>query len=123
MQNSKGEGGRHSGTRREPSFGCGRALGRQSEDCRLRPEDRPQQPQPRKASVTPAVKPVAERAGRKASGSRKGQGQSRSRKEDRRHLSLVGRLVVWSFTLCIWGMIGFAGLVGYYFTKLPPIDQ
>jgi penicillin-binding protein 1A len=125
MQNSKGEGGRHSGTRREPSFGSGRDLRRQCEDFRLRPEDRPQQPQPqpRKASVTPAVKPVAERAGRKASGSRKGRGQSRSRKEDRRHRSLVGRLVVWSFTLCIWGMIGFAGLVGYYFTKLPPIDQ
>ena len=124
MQNSKGKGGRDSGARREPSFGSGRDLGRQSEDFRLRPEDRAQQPQPRKASVAPqAVKPVAERAGRKASGSGKGRGKSRSRKEGRRHRSLVGRLVVWSLTLCIWGMIGFAGLVGYYFTKLPPIDQ
>ena len=31
----------------------------------------------------------------------------------------MGRLFVWAVTLGVWGMIGLAGLVGYYFTKLP----
>ncbi|MBV9976324.1 MAG: transglycosylase domain-containing protein, partial [Hyphomicrobiales bacterium] len=78
----------------------------------------------RKPGATPQpVKHVAERAARKASAKGKGRGKSRSRKEGRRRRSLVGRLFVWSVTLCVWGMVGLAGIVGYYFTKLPPIDQ
>ncbi|MBV9136996.1 MAG: penicillin-binding protein, partial [Hyphomicrobiales bacterium] len=78
----------------------------------------------RKPGATPQpVKPVAERAARKASAKGKGRGKSRSRKEGRGRRSLVGRLFVWGVTLGVWGVIVLAGLVGYYFTKLPPIDQ
>ncbi|MBV9114197.1 MAG: transglycosylase domain-containing protein, partial [Hyphomicrobiales bacterium] len=116
------KGGRETSMRREPSFDSKRDPGRQGEDLRLRPEDRPHPP--RNPSAKPnTVKPVAKRAKRKAAPNSRGAGKARSRKEGRRHRSLIGRLFVWSVTLCVWGMIGLAGLVGYYFTKLPPIDQ
>ncbi len=37
--------------------------------------------------------------------------------------SLFGRLVYWSFVLFIWGAIGAGGLVVYYGSQLPHIDQ
>ncbi|MBV9740790.1 MAG: PBP1A family penicillin-binding protein [Hyphomicrobiales bacterium] len=124
MQNSTGRGGRNSDarTRREPSFDSGRPAGREGEEFRLRPEDRTLSL--RKPGVTPQpVKTVAERAARKASAKGNGRGRPRSRKEGRKRRPIVGRLFIWSLTLCVWGMIGLAGLAGYYFTKLPPIDQ
>src|ERR1700730_16082211 len=105
MQTSSGRGGRNSDarTRREPSFDSGRDSRREGEDFRLRPEDR----LPKAAAKPQPGKTVAERAARKPSGKSKGRGKSRSRQEGRQRRSLARRLVVWSFTLCIWGMIGF----------------
>ncbi len=37
--------------------------------------------------------------------------------------SLLGRLFYWSFTLGIWALVGGIGLIAYYATQLPPIDQ
>ena len=37
--------------------------------------------------------------------------------------SFFGRLVYWSLVLGLWGAIGGGGLVVYYGSKLPPIDQ
>ena len=81
---------------------------------------------PRRSGAEPqTVKAVAERSAvrgkRPTAGRGGGGGRSRKRRTARR--SLMGRLFVWAVTLGVWGMIGVAGLVGYYFTKLPPIDQ
>ena len=37
--------------------------------------------------------------------------------------SLLKRAIYWSAVLCVWGLIGLTVLIGYYATKLPPIDQ
>jgi penicillin-binding protein 1A len=47
----------------------------------------------------------------------------RRRAPPRRRSLGFGRLIYWCCTLCIWGIMGAAVLVGYYATKLPPIDQ
>ncbi|MBV9054192.1 MAG: transglycosylase domain-containing protein, partial [Hyphomicrobiales bacterium] len=107
--------------RREPSFASPRNPEAKGQDFRLNPEDRPRSPL--KPTEKPQrVKAVAERA-RRASAKSKARNKPRSRKEGRGRRSLVGRLFVWGFTLGVWGVIVLAGLVGYYFTKLPPIDQ
>src|SRR5215203_4514950 len=38
-------------------------------------------------------------------------------------VSAFGRLVYLGFVLCLWGLIGIAGLVAYHASQLPPIDQ
>jgi penicillin-binding protein 1A len=38
-------------------------------------------------------------------------------------VSVFGRLVYLGFVLCLWGLIGIAGLVAYHASQLPPIDQ
>jgi len=35
----------------------------------------------------------------------------------------VGKLVRWSVTLCVWAVIAFAALVGYYATDLPDVSK
>jgi penicillin-binding protein 1A len=44
-------------------------------------------------------------------------------KRQRHKRPLLGRLAYWCVIACIWGLIGGIGLVGYYATQLPPIDQ
>ena len=116
-----GNGGRGSNSRqrKEPSFGAGRG----GEDLRLAPEDRAVQPR-KAAAASPqparnAVRARAKKEPQRSSGGKRG--GSRRRKAGGR--SLIRRLFVWSLTLGVWGMVGVACLVGYYFTKLPPIDQ
>jgi penicillin-binding protein 1A len=37
--------------------------------------------------------------------------------------SMIGRLIYWGFVLAVWGLIGAGGLVIYYGSQLPHIDQ
>ena len=57
-----------------------------------------------------------------AGGGGRGGGRTRGRGRKPRR-SIVGRLVYGSFLLSLWGLIALAGLVAYYATQLPPIDQ
>ncbi len=41
----------------------------------------------------------------------------------RRHRSLIGVLVYWAFVLGVWGFVALGGLLAYYASQLPPIDQ
>ncbi len=105
--------------RREPSFGAPRAA---VPELRFAPEDRPVQRR-KGGGEAPRKEAAPERAPARPKGSGGGSGGGGSRKGRKRRRSLLGRLFIWGITLCVWGAIGLAGLVGYYFTKLPPIDQ
>ena len=107
----------NSRSRREPSFGAPRAAA----DLRLAPEDRPVR-QRKGGGEAPRRNAAEERRPARGDGSG-GDRRGRGGKSRRPRRSLLGRIFVWCVTLCIWGAIGLAGLVGYYFTKLPPIDQ
>ncbi len=95
-----GRGGRKKRTRIEPRLDWGdrRAA---SDDLRADPADRPSAPR-RKASKPPATKKKARRKSRRG---------------------LLGRLVYWTFVLGVWAFVGLAGVVAYYASQLPPIDQ
>jgi penicillin-binding protein 1A len=95
-----GLGGRRNGERIEPRLddsGRGRA-GRF--DLRADPDDRPTAKAKRSQSKAP--------------------GRGRSKRGGRPRF---GRLLYWSFVLGVWGAIGIAGLLIYYASQLPPIDQ
>src|SRR6202453_327055 len=95
-----GLGGRRNGERIEPRLddsGRGRA-GRF--DLRADPDDRPAAKAKRSQSKAP--------------------GRGRSKRGGRPRF---GRLLYWSFVLGVWGAIGIAGLLIYYASQLPPIDQ
>lgn len=68
--------------------------------------------------LTAADRPVpsANRSPNRRSGGGKGGRQRRRR-------SLLGHLVYWSFIVVLWGMIGVAGLIAYYASRLPPIHS
>jgi penicillin-binding protein 1A len=90
-------------------------------DLRVAAEDRPV---PMRRSGTAKTSRSGTQAGganSQRSGPASGGGGSRTRRGEGR--SLLKRLFVWGATLAVWGVIGLAGLVGYYFNKLPPIDQ
>ena len=38
-------------------------------------------------------------------------------------MGLLGRLVYWGVVLCIWGLIGVAGVIGYTVATMPQIDD
>ena len=73
---------------------------RKGEDLRADPDDRPAPP--------------------KKTGARKS-GSGRRVSKPRR--SRIGRLVYWSFVLGVWGFMALAGVIAYYASQLPPIDQ
>eukprot|EP01037_Dinobryon_pediforme_P008244 gene8244-8328_t len=78
-------------------------------------------PRPRK-KVARSVKP------RRASGSGKARPSRRISDEESwefktKRRSILTRLIYWGFILCLWGAIALAGLVAYYASQLPPIDQ
>ena len=41
----------------------------------------------------------------------------------RRHRSLLGVLVYWTFVLGVWSCVALGGLLAFYASQLPPIDQ
>src|SRR3984885_15251947 len=94
-----GRGGKRSAERVEPRFE-GSSRSRKGDDLRADPEDRP-------------APPKRTAAGKSGSG----------RRAARPKRSLIGRLFYWSFVLGVWGVIALAGLVAYYASQLPPIDQ
>ena len=51
--------------------------------------------------------------------------RSRARKTRRRPLigALFGRLLYWTAVVGVWAVIGLGGVVAYYASRLPPIDQ
>jgi penicillin-binding protein 1A len=94
-----GRGGKRSAERVEPRFEAA-ARSRKGDDLRADPDDRPASPR-KKTAAKPA-------SGRRAAKPRR---------------SLIGRLVYWSLVIGVWGLLGAAGLIAYYASQLPPIDQ
>jgi penicillin-binding protein 1A len=55
---------------------------------------------------------------------RRRKSSGRRRKAGRRSgMGLIGRLVYWGVVLCIWGLIGIAGVIGYTVATMPQIDD
>ena len=94
-----GRRGKQKARRVEPRFEEAPRWRRDEDDLRADPEDRP----------APRKKPA------KKSGA--------ARRSARPRRSLFGRLFYWGVVLGVWGIIGLAGLVAYYGSQLPPIDQ
>jgi penicillin-binding protein 1A len=95
--------------RQEPVFGTPAAGGAGELDFRLSPEDR--------AGGT--------MAGRRASRGDSGRRPPRSNKPKRKRggRSLLSRLFYAGAVLCLWCVIAVGGVVAYYASQLPPIDQ
>jgi penicillin-binding protein 1A len=96
--------------RREPVFDAPAAEAGEL-DFRLSPEDRAGGNMARKR----ASRQDDDRSSRRSSKPRKAK-----RKGSR---SLLGKLVYVGLVLCLWGIIGVGGVVAYYASQLPPIDQ
>jgi penicillin-binding protein 1A len=93
-----GRGGRRGEERIEPRLDdSGRRRSRDN-DLRADPADRP-----RAKSRRAASRPTRSRGGGRR--------------------SFFGRMVYWCFVLGVWGVVGLAGLLIYYASQLPPIDQ
>ncbi|SCM77844.1 putative penicillin-binding transpeptidase/transglycosylase protein [uncultured Pleomorphomonas sp.] len=61
---------------------------------------------------------MAERQPRRRKSSRRPAKRSR-----RSGMGLVGRLIYWGAVLCIWGLIGVAGIIGYTVATMPQTDD
>ena len=72
--------------------------------------------------IEPEVRQESEPRERKRKAAPKTAAKS-SEKPKKKRRSLLGGLVYWTFVLCVWGVIGGGGLVVYYASQLPPIDQ
>jgi penicillin-binding protein 1A len=94
-----GRGGKRSAERVEPRFEAA-PRSRKGDDLRADPDDRPALPR-KKAAAKPAS----------------------SRRAAKPRRSLIGRLIYWSLVIGVWGVLGLAGLIAYYASQLPPIDQ
>jgi penicillin-binding protein 1A len=97
--------------RREPVFDAPAADAGEL-DFRLSPEDR--------AGGTMARR----RTSRNDDGDRSSRRSSGSRKPKRKGgRSFLGKLIYAGAVLCLWGIIAVGGVVAYYASQLPPIDQ
>ena len=56
-------------------------------------------------------------------GSSGGRGTSGRGRGAKRRRSWLGRIVYGGVVLCLWGVVGLAGLIAYHASQLPPIDQ
>ena len=50
-------------------------------------------------------------------------GRKRQAKKRRARRGLLGTLAYWTFVIGVWGVVGLGGLLAYYASQLPPIDQ
>ena len=97
-------GGRRSEERIEPRLGDSGRRRAKDDDLRADPEDRPVAKSKRsKAKAAPT--------------------SLRSKGRRRGGRSLIGRMTYWCFVLGVWGAVGLTGLLIYYASQLPPIDQ
>jgi len=110
-------------------------------DLRLNPEDRPggqpsggstrpsapkkpKSAKPRKAATStrraaPATaKKPRRKSARRARGGRGGNGSG-----GRGIGHVIGRIAYWSLVLCVWGVIGVMGVIGYFALTLPPPEE
>jgi penicillin-binding protein 1A len=95
--------------RREPVFDAPAADAGEL-DFRLSPEDR-------------AGGTMAGRRASRTDGGRSSRSPSRGKAKRRSGRSFLSRLVYAGLVLCLWGVIGVGGVVAYYASQLPPIDQ
>ncbi len=97
-----GRGGGKNRTRIEPRFDWPSERG-EDHELRADPADRPATARRKKSAKPPA----------------------RSRRARRRPLigALFGRLLYWTAVVGVWAIIGLGGIVAYYASQLPPIDQ
>lgn len=103
--------------RREPVFDSPAARAG-ALDLRLSPEDRAGRSMARgRASYDEDEEEIDERPARRSSRSRK------PKRPRRRGRSLFGKLIYAGVVLCLWGIIAVGGVVAYYASQLPPIDQ
>lgn len=54
---------------------------------------------------------------------RKTSKQRKAKRSRRSGMGLFGRLIYWGVVLCIWGLIGVAGVIGYTVATMPQIDD
>ena len=47
----------------------------------------------------------------------------RKKTKSKKRRSWFGRLFYWGFILCLWGAMALGGVIAYYASQLPPIDQ
>ncbi|HLM42111.1 MAG TPA: transglycosylase domain-containing protein, partial [Microvirga sp.] len=94
--------------RREPVFDAPAADAGELDFC-LSPEDR--------AGGTMARRQASRNGGRASRPPSRGKARRRSGR------TLASRLVYAGLVLCLWGVIGVGGVVAYYASQLPPIDQ
>ena len=67
--------------------------------------------------------PIPTTAPRPSPGDRRARRRRRGKSKRGGGRSRLGRLLYWCFVLGVWGAIGVAGLLIYYASQLPPIDQ
>jgi len=107
--------------RREPSFAPAVRADFRAAEPQIPDDEPPRAPKPRKS-------PSGKSPSGKSSGAKTSSKSGRAKRQARRRraglgLPSLGRLAYWSLILCLWGGIGLVGVIGYYATQLPPIDQ
>ncbi len=136
MARGRDRNGGEGNERREPRLAAGRG---RADDLRAFPEDRPGfvgkparsgKAARKEGRIEPTFGSPGDGRRRSADIDVSREGSSRAGRRDRREgrggrrrRSLLGRLVTWCFVLGVWGAIGAGGIVAFYASQLPPIDQ
>ncbi len=124
-------GGHHGSGRREPKLESPRS---RPDDLRAYPEDRAvggrRPPSGKRERIEPGMAPSRMSAGEidpmRSEGARSSRRAAKTstaaRRVPRRRFTF-GRLAYWAAVAGLWVCLGLAGIVGFYATQLPPIDQ
>ncbi len=97
-------------------------MGRAPRAVRREPE--PEGRTKSEAAKIPKAKAATERDERSAQGRTKGGAAARETapRHRRKRRSLLGFLIKWTLVLCVWAVLGVAGIVAYEAAKLPPMQ-